>query len=190
MPPSLIVCLRHAEKPANAEDDSEELDADGLGFDQHGSVSRHGLTIKGWQRACALATTRFAGHVAADVDVDDLEIFAPDYDDDPKQHRPYQTVLPFCGLWRVEKIRQPGTKDEIDELYREVMKVDGIALVCWEHDRLAEFVEKLVGDTQKVVWPGNRFDVILRLRPTADDEERYSLAWEDQRLVFGDRGLA
>jgi hypothetical protein len=62
--PSLILCLRHAEKPANAEDDSEEPDANGPGFDQHGSTSRHGLTIKGWQRACALATTRFAGQLA------------------------------------------------------------------------------------------------------------------------------
>ena len=189
MPPSLILCLRHAEKPANAEDDSKELDEDGAGFDQHGSLNRHSLTIKGWQRACALATTRLAGQLADDVDADDLEIFAPDYDDDAKEHRPYQTVLPLRGLWRTEKIRQPGTTDEVDELHREVMKVDGIAIVCWEHDRLVDFVQKLVGDAREVAWPGDRFDVILRLRPAPDDEERYSLEWRDQKLVPGDRGL-
>jgi hypothetical protein len=189
LPPNLILCLRHGEKPANAEDDSEELDANGPGFDQHGSRSRHGLTIKGWQRACALATTRFAGQLADDVDLDDLEIFAPDYDDDPMEHRPYQTVLPFCGLWGVEKIRQPCMKDEVDKLHREVMEVGGIAIVCWEHDRLVDFVQKVVGDAQEVAWPGNRFDVIMRLRRTGDDRERYALEWEDQKLVLGDRGL-
>ena len=141
-------------------------------------------------RSCALATTRFAGHLDEEVGPGDLELFAPDYDDDPKQHRSYQTLLPFCGQWGVERIERPGATDDIDDLHREVLKVDEVAVVCWEHDRLVEFVQRLVGDAAEVEWPGKRFDVILILRPSDDDAERYSLAWEDQKLVPGDLGLS
>lgn len=182
MPPGLVVCLRHGEKPANAEDPSTPVDAAGPGFDLAGRASPRSLTIKGWQRAYALAATDLCGRAPAEAGA--ITILVPDYRGNAERHRPYQTMYPLA-LRRGVDSEHPCRKDEIDELRDEVLDCEGIVVVCWEHNALEELVKKLVD--VDVEWPKGRFDMLWLLRPDADGENRFQPV--DQRLIPGDRGL-
>jgi hypothetical protein len=182
-PPSLVVCLRHAEKPANAEDPAAPLEEDGPGFDQCGRVSPHSLTIKGWERAYALGATDFCGQVP--LDEGSVVILVPDYHGNAERRRPYQTVLPF-SLRRGIEPQHPCKSSEIDTLCHEVTHSDGIVVVCWEHKHLEELVQALIQRT--VSWPPDRFDLIWLVRPSATDEKD---KWQPvpQLVVRGDQPL-
>jgi len=187
VPPTFIIALRHGEKPANAErkDKDKPLDERGAGFDQTGAVDRHGLTVQGWQRACGLATTKLCASLPAHAHLGRTPVFVPDYDGEPEKHRAYQTVLPYARLWAdPDVIDHPCNAAEVDKLQAAVMAVDGVAVVCWEHDALAEFARVVLGE--KVDWPKGRFDVLWLLHPTGGGWE---LDQVDQRLVWGDAGL-
>ena len=184
MTPSLVICLRHGEKPGDAEDKDDPVGPGGPGLDQCGRVDRHALTLRGWQRAGALAGTALCGCL------DGLErapaILVPSYKDDYKGHRSFQTMLPLSARLGVEP-RPVCRADEVDELTKQLEALEGVVVVCWEHDALAQLAQGLTGDAE-LDWPGRRFDVLWLVAPgeTANDkrfEER------DQRLLAGDRGL-
>jgi len=190
VPPTFIICFRHGEKPANAEreDKDKPLDERGAGFDQTGQVSRHGLTVQGWQRACGLATTKLCASLPAHTHLSRTPVFVPDYDGKPEKHRAYQTALPYARLWAdPDVIEHPCNAAEVHKLNAAVMAFDGVAaVVCWEHDALAEFVRGVLGDT--VDWPKGRFDVLWLLHPKSSGPG-WELAQLDQMLVWGDVGL-
>lgn len=162
MPPPLIVCLRHGEEPANAEDKSHPVDEDGWGLEPNGQVNRHCLTVRGWQRAGALAATEICGTIGRG---DDVSVLVPNYDSDSLRHvRPYHTVLPFA-LRRGIKPRCVCPADRVDLLAARLQDMTGTAVVCWKHDCLEDLVQRLTGSAAP--WPDDRFDVLWLLQPAA-----------------------
>jgi hypothetical protein len=183
VPPSLILCLRHAEKPSNAENPNEAPDESGPGFDGHGE-NPHSLTARGWARAWALAATNLC-ECLSHIDRPPA-IFVPQHDGDPAQYRSYQTMLPLSQRLGAADIEQPCPKDRIDLLSEAVWTTEGVALVCWEHDKLADFVQTLV-DSGDVAWPTGRFDLIWQLKSPSGVP--YSCDPKNQALLAGDNGL-
>lgn len=183
MTPSLIICLRHGEKPGDAEDKDERAGAGGHGVDDRGRNDRHGLTVRGWQRAGALAGTQLCGQLAGTAGT--VTILVPDYPDDPTRHRPYQTMLPLSERLGVAPVPACDV-DDVDSLEKRVDDLDGLAVVCWEHDNLAKLVHRLTGHRHP--WPDDRFDLLWLVTP-GEDPGHDSLEAVDQRLLAGDLGL-
>jgi hypothetical protein len=169
--PSLVVCLRHAEKPGDAYDPPKPLGEDGPGFDRYGNVSPHSLTLRGWERAYALGANDLCGRVPDGP----VTIFVPDYPGIAEQHRSYQTVLPF-SLRRNVDPEFPCGRDDEDGLCKSVEKAKGVVVVCWEHKRLAHLVATLL-KKKPVHWPQTRVDLIWSLRP------RTSGGWTKREVV-------
>jgi len=176
--PERILCLRHAEEPA------KPVDAEGPGFDANGT-SESALSIRGWQRAGALAATELC-HLLSRTSRDRLAIFVPDYDGEPERHRSYQTVLPLAQRLDV-KIRHPCNKDEVQKLQQAVLQHDGVAVVCWQHRNLTTFAQRLVGD-MRLKWPAGRFDLIWDFRAVGTGGT-YTCHRIGQKLLAEDDGL-
>jgi hypothetical protein len=173
MTPSLIVCLRHGEKPGDAAPYNE-----GPGLDADGSESPDSLTIRGWQRAGALAGTRLCNCLGDRVPA----ILVPSYHH-PTKHRPYETVYPLAAVFGVT----PSPVAEADDpngLKKAVEQLDGEAVVCWEHKNLATFASEMTGTP--IDWPHDRFDVLWLLTPGTVGSWR--LEERDQALLAGDKG--
>jgi hypothetical protein len=180
VPPSLLICLRHGEKPADAEKPATPLDDQGPGLDQRGCVNRHSLTLRGWARACALADSRFRDQVA-DADLADVSLLAPDYPFQPDRRRPCQTLLPFARRWHLP-IRQPCGVDDVEALHQQLMAIEkGIAVVCWRHGGLEDLAARFVAKPQ---WPQERFDLLWLIQPSDEGEERFRT--KDQSLLASD----
>jgi hypothetical protein len=184
MAPNLVICLRHGEKPGDAEDPDKPVGSGGYGVDQCSRIDRHALTIRGWQRAGALAGTNLCRHL--DAHEGSVTILVPRYDGDHTGHRAYQTVLPLAARFGVEP--DPACEaGDVEKLTGKVLSLAGTVVVCWEHDALAELARGLAGD-EKISWPKRRFDVLWLIRPGATAKgDRF--AQEDQRLLAGDNGV-
>jgi hypothetical protein len=182
--PSLVVCLRHGEKPADSEEKSDHVNDDGPGLDVHGRVNKHSLTIRGWQRAGALSGTQLGGQVPSSS-IGSASLFVPDYGPDTKDHRPYQTISPLARRWGI-KPELPGPADCVPSLRDRVLAASGPAVVCWEHDNLATFVGQLLG--YEIKWPSGRFDVFWLLHPGGTGADAWSCQQVDQALLPGDAG--
>lgn len=179
-----MICLRHGEKPENADHPDRPPGEDGPGLDERGRVCPHSLTIKGWQRAGALAATNVAGQLAAGGDRP--RIFVPDYGERDESHRTWQTVRPLSRRWHLGP-RHPCNRDDVPGLIAEISTlVGGTAIVCWAHEGLSDLVEGLIG--HKVDWPDDRFDVLWLVEPNASSPQARFRA-VDQRLLPGDCGL-
>ena len=153
MAPSRIMFIRHAEKPGvppGADDDGVEL---------NGIIDNESLTVRGWQRAGALAKF-FSAQPELRPDV----IFASMVTEGSKSKRPQETVTPLAELLGYTKgngLVYKHAKDDIDALMADVTDRDGKVLVSWEHHRIPDLVEKLPHTPKSPqAWPDDRFDVV------------------------------
>lgn len=65
-----------------------------------------------------------------------------------------------------------------------VLGLSGVALVVWEHKKIAELVEVLTGGAVKRhPWPENRFDVVLVLD---DMDGEWRVSQTPELLLAGD----
>ena len=186
---NFVICLRHGEKPVNAEDKNKDLplDAEGPGLDANGDVNRESLTARGWRRAQMLAESQLCGQLSRPEAVRRVKFLVPKYvdkkrRDETSEHRPYQTVLAVS--------RRAGTvptavceRDEADTILCEyVAKLEGTAVVCWQHAALVEFANCLASDTAPTDWPQDRFDILWIFHRDAPDHP-YSFERVDQDVV-------
>jgi broad specificity phosphatase PhoE len=98
MAPELIVCLRHGEKP---------VDADGKEISQE-------LAARGHARAYMLADALRPGWLLPADASDAREIFVPDYTDGAQKHRCYQTMAPLgkrLGFKPTPRAKHPLARD-------------------------------------------------------------------------------
>jgi hypothetical protein len=185
----LVFCLRHGEKPANAEDESKlpDDDAHGPGFDVRGHENRHALTIRGWQRAGALAATQLCGQLADPSLVEPIIFLVPRYTDDDgddvsASHRPYQTVLALAR--RTDTFPNPTCQPDDTNHLRDLVKGhEGTVVVCWEHKQLRKLAKLLTGEA-KPPWAGHEFDLIWRF--TRDGADHYRLEMLPQDVLAPD----
>lgn len=193
--PTRIVCVRHAEEPAEA------IDQWGPGYNEFGHCSDNGLSIRGWQRAGALAATALCGLVPSDELDKTLHIFVPHYDGEPDHHRASLTIAPFARRIGAQ-LRTRRNKDQVvPGLCEDVLAVQRTAVVCWQHQNLAILVDKLFNDRdppvkgerrddetgERLQWPTGRFDIIWVLS-SSTGHPPYRLDEHLQCLLPGDEG--
>ncbi len=143
---STIYVIRHGEKP------------DGVcqGVDITGAADPESLIPRGWQRAGALAS--YFGPKGEPPAPDRIYGSAA-----RKSKRPVETVTPLARKLKINPI-ETYTKGDEAGLVAEIAGLDGITLVCWQHEAIPGIAKLITAMTAGIPdpWPGDRFDVVWR----------------------------
>jgi broad specificity phosphatase PhoE len=168
MAPHRIMFIRHAEKP----------DAGNAGVAADGAQDDESLTVRGWQRAGALAKF-FASQPALRPGI----VFAAGVGPGSKSKRPSETVTPLVNLLNAPGITS-HLKSDLQPLIDDVMTRDGTVLVAWEHQLIPDMVG-LLPNAPAVPqhWPGDRFDIVWILDRAGSG---WSFSQVPQLLLAGD----
>ena len=175
-----VMLIRHAEKPLNS--------ARPYGVTADGEREKESLTVRGWQRAGALA------HLFAPSDgrFQDRSLARPQFlfaSKPTKQNgsrRSVETITPLAEKLAI-RINSNFMKFEIADMLEEALTCNGVVLISWQHDYLPEIANSLLGDetTAPQGWPEDRYDVVwvLDLDPASG---RYGFRQVPQLLLMGD----
>jgi broad specificity phosphatase PhoE len=172
---STIALIRHAEKPSE--------DGRLVGVDEAGFLDANELTVRGWQRAGALARF-FAGFDSGpSVLPSHLVAAAPDAAHPSK--RCISTLLPLaghCGL----VVATPFHVGAEDRLVQYLDGLHGLVVVAWEHKRIPALARLLAATPSEVPteWPQDRFDLVWLLVPDDSGGRRFTQL--PQQLLSGD----
>ena len=183
MPATEILLLRHAEKPDPAQR--------GGGFTCDGEEDSKSLNVRGWQRAGALAALLAPNPlVHGRLAVPD-RIHASAYrQGGGHSRRPEQTALPLarklgCAVDLTWALHQEA------EFGAALAAQAGTALVCWQHQGLADLARAIVAPQRLPelpadwIWPDDRYDVIWSLRRPSGGEA-WRLTQYCQTVLAGD----
>jgi hypothetical protein len=164
----LILLIRHAEKPAG----------DFGGVTEDGRADPHGLSVRGWQRAGALAAW-LAGPQAAGAGIAPSALYAAA--DEGRSHRPYDTLRPLAQSLGLP-IRPLPSEVDPAETAAVIEAAQGNVLVCWRHRELPALARALLSAATSSVpdtWDEQRFDLVWVIRG-----ERFAIV--SQALLAGD----
>jgi hypothetical protein len=179
MTASKIMVIRHAEKP----DDAVTV----FGVTIEGHQDPEELTVRGWQRAGALATF-FAPpdeHFRDQRIEKPLTIFASRVVPHSKSLRPQHTVEPLAELIGREKLRLDFSEGEEQQLVAAVIAVDGMTLISWHHEAIPAIKDLLLGDhSPPQKWDKARFDLVWAFTRTATG---WRFEQVPQLLLAGDK---
>lgn len=169
---SQIIFIRHAEEHDEA------------GLTEQGAPDDHSLTIRGWQRAGALARFFNNDH---DTDRKPDTIYASCVAPGSESKRPGQTVAPLIALMRdqtgVEYVDR-FAKSHTAQLATDILTRNGTVLVCWEHSKIVECIAALPQPPKiPAEWPSKRYDLLWHLQYRAGGWTFEALP---QRLLAGD----
>lgn len=181
-----IMIIRHAEKP--------DENPPPHGVDPDGDHDSEALSVRGWQRAGALAVlfAPSAGPLQNAALATPRFVFASKRDKDNGSDRPQQTVSPLIDkLGKAVRVNFEFGIGEERELATRAMACDGPLLISWAHDDIPDIVKglSLSKKTQAMVpdeWPDARFDLVwvFDLDPTSQD---YRFSQQPQFLLSGDK---
>ena len=167
---SKIYLLRHAEKPSDGT----------TGVLASGQENKKSLSVKGWQRAGALA--QYFAPSGQDEKATPQYLFASH----SSSLRPHFTLLPLAEKLDLPINLEFGKGDE-NKLAAAAKASDGIVLIAWQHDFMAAVANAILGDNQTAPqrWPAERFDVtwIFDLDATTG---LYRFSQAPQLLLAGD----
>jgi len=181
-----IMVIRHAEKP----------DATTRGITESGEPSQQDLTVRGWQRAGALACLFAPMHGA----VQDPRLARPEYlfasrasgaeggvaGIPTRSHRSEETIRPLAEKLRIP-INVRYSKCQEEDLVRAAMACGGVVLISWQHEAIRHIANAILGNqTAPQKWPVDRFDLIFVFsldRTTG----KYMFDQVPQCLLAGDR---
>lgn len=164
MAASTILLIRHAEKPPLW----------GAGVDdQGGGPDPESLAVRGWQRAGAWAEL-FAPSLLAEGALPRPDrIFAsrPAKKDGAgegsKSRRPEQTVVPLALKLGLDGADETYMKGQEAELAAAILPLEGVTLVCWQHEKVAAITAAIPTENPGDVpggWPDDRYNPVLRFR--------------------------
>jgi hypothetical protein len=174
-----ILIIRHADKP--------EPDGDG-GVDAVGVPDEKSLTPRGWQRA-GIWVELFAPSLGqqrvlpkptaifASAPASKAEIAAGN--GGSKSRRPLETISQLAAKLGID-VDLRFAKGQEANLAAALSSMNGVTLVCWQHEDIAAIANALSPQPQGVPgkWPGDRFNVVFSFdRPDA------AAAWTFQQLV-------
>lgn len=175
-----IMVIRHAEKPSNTPPP--------YGVTLEGEREKESLSVRGWQRAGALACY-FA---PANCPFSDPALAVPQflYASKPTRRngsrRPVETITPLAEKLAI-RINSNFSKLEAEEMMEEVFLCDGVVLVSWQREYIPQIANYILGgkETAPQDWPDDRFDMVwvFDLDPATS---RYSFKQVPQRLLMGD----
>ncbi|HEX5685997.1 MAG TPA: hypothetical protein VFY73_18380 [Ideonella sp.] len=172
-----IALIRHAEKPT----DNGVL----RGVDETGREDQDDLSVRGWQRAGALALF-FWDHRRAHADQErPCHLLAPEPSRAHPSRRGISTLLPLAGHCGVG-IATPYPVGGEQSLARYLKTLSGFSVVAWEHKRLPALAAQIVGPDVALPasWPDDRFDLVWLL--AADGKGRWRFMQLPQLLLGGD----
>ena len=157
-----VMIIRHGEKP---------LVPDGLGqimpfgLLENGEHSKYGLTVRGWQRAGALAIL-FAPEGAkfrpSSLTTPNT-IFASAIDPRSWSRRMQLTIGPLRQkLGPNIAVNTKFRKGEEEQMVAAALKCSGTVLICWAHEALPLIGAKILGKAEEIpsIWPEHRFDLV------------------------------
>ncbi len=176
--PDVIILSRHAEKPDPA--------TGSVGVDRHGRSDDHSLSVRGWQRAGALAALlAHAPEAAHSSVVRPKRVIATKPTKHAKSHREVDTASPVADRLGLRLIDDHG-HGELDGLIAEVLGDPSPALVVWHHGEIPKVARALGADPEQVPhsWPDHRYDLLWVL--TTGENNTYDVDVVPQRLLAGD----
>ena len=161
MPPSIIILIRHGEKPKDKDDIN--------------------LSAKGTQRASALAPYLLGTFGQP------IAIYAMKQHKATTSVRPIQTIAPTAGMAGIQMTTQYGKdtyKDLVDEILTKPEYEGKMVFVCWEHQQIRDIAKKL-GIPKKDIpkWKSDDYDHLWQL---IYDGNKYEMEIIAQKLLYGD----
>jgi hypothetical protein len=174
-----ILIMRHADKP--------EPDGDG-GVDAVGVPDKKSLTPRGWQRA-GIWVELFAPSLGqqrvlpkptaifASAPASKAEIAAGN--GGSKSRRPLETISQLAAKLGID-VDLRFAKGQEANLAAALSVMDGVTLVCWQHEDIAAIASALSPQPQGVPgkWPGDCFNVVFCF-----DRSEAGAAWTFQQVV-------
>jgi broad specificity phosphatase PhoE len=177
---SVVMMIRHAEKPLT--------NGPPHGVTVDGVNDTRSLTPRGWQRAGALVPY-FVG-TGGGTGTSGLPVpghlVASRIGLNSSSARPLETVQPLASRLRLA-VDTRFLKGDTAPLAQALAKIDGVALVSWEHHLIPSIAAALVGRAGIVptTWPDDRFDIVWVFeRPSGGSD--YSFRQVPQLLLAGD----
>ncbi len=181
-----VMLIRHAEKPIAPKSPG---DVPPYGLLETGQPSEHGLTVKGWQRAGALAVlfgregAAFRSPQLATPDV----IFASAVHPQSRSRRMQQTIAPLREKLAPDvAINLEYGKGDEEQMIAAAMQSEGHVLICWSHLTIPWMAARILASPDRApAWPEHRFDLVWVFDRQTDQD--WSLAQVPQMLLAGDR---
>jgi hypothetical protein len=172
-----ILIIRHADKPGG----------DG-GVDATGMPDKDSLTPRGWQRA-GIWVDLFApslgqppvlpepSAIFASAPATKAEIAAGH--GGSKSRRPLETIWSLATKLEID-VDLHFVKGQEADLAAALSGIDGVTLVCWQHEDIAAIANALSPRPQGVpdIWPGDCFNVVFCF-----DRSEAGAAWTFQQFV-------
>ena len=175
-----VMLIRHAEKPLGS--------AGPCGVSPAGERDKESLSVRGWQRAGALAHL-FApagGRPQEPLLARPQFLFASKPKRQNGSRRPIQTITPLAEKLAT-RINCNYTRAETAEMLAEALACEGVVLISWQQEYLPEIANRILGDetTAPQDWPDDRYDMVWVL--DRDPESgRYDFKQVPQLLLMGD----
>ncbi len=185
-PARKIMIIRHAEKP----------DGVNPGITESGVISKHDLTIGGWQRAGALACF-FGG---APTQAQEGAIARPQFlfasaasnvvkgseAHESRSARSVDTLLPLGRKLQIE-INTSFRKGEEEQVAAAAQQCPGVVLISWQHEAISAIGGSLlpVQGPPLPKWPPTRFDLVY-VFDLDDTTGKYRFSQVPQCLLAGD----
>ena len=157
----MLIC--HGEKPT-APDSSGRVTSCGLL--ENGEQSVYGLTVRGWQRAGALAI--LFGPEGAGFRPESLVmpqvIFASGIGPHSRSLRMQQTITPLREkLGPAVSINIEYRKGQEEAMVEAAVQSAGAnVLICWSHEGIPLIAAKILGEANQApqAWPEERYDLV------------------------------
>jgi hypothetical protein len=178
--PQKIMVIRHAEKPRG------ELRHCGVTLE--GKREKECLTVRGWQRAGALASffAPLNGSFSDPTLARPQHLFASKPTKRNGSRRPMETITPLAEKLAI-KINSEFLKFDTEKMLDDVFLRAGVVLICWQQEFIPNIANYILGSKKMSPqdWPDDRFDMVWVFeRDTLTDH--YSFHQVPQCLLIGD----
>ena len=175
-----IMLIRHAEKPTSTPPP--------YGVTLEGEREKESLTVRGWQRAGALASF-FAPSNGSFQDPSLAEpqvIYASKPTKRNGSKRPVETLTPLAERLAI-RINTNFSKLEFEEMLEEAYLSVGVVLICWQHEFLPKIANHILGNktTAPQEWPEDRVDMVW-IFDRDHSSTKYRFKQVPQSLLMGD----
>lgn len=175
-----IMIIRHGEKPDGAGPDH--------GVTRHGVHDSHDLTVRGWQRAGALAHYFSCADVLPITAISTpVAIFASAATRASPSLRAQHTVAPLASMLRL-RVDCTYADGEEHALAAAVIAAPSPTLVSWHHSHIGRLCRVIAGEAAGCPrhWPDDRFDLVWCLDQNGS-ETPWRFTEVAQRLLPHDR---
>ena len=175
-----IMVIRHAEKPPNTPPP--------YGVVLEGKREKESLTVRGWQRAGALAcffaptNSPFSDPALAEPQF----LYASKPTKRNGSRRPFETITPLAEKLAI-RINSHFPKLEAEGMLEEVFLCAGVVLICWQHQYIPKIANYILGSETMAPqdWPEDRFDMVW-VFDQDPATARYGFQQVPQSLLMGD----